>query len=102
MGKQNDLSALERGMVVGARHTRYKGARTATLLGFFNAQPFPHAYQQWFTTQRTSTKLDSTVGSIGVNMCKASQWNAVVKTKGGMQLNIRKVFLTFCTLCFFC
>jgi hypothetical protein len=27
-----------------------------------------HVYQDWSTTQRTSSQLDKTVGSIGVNM----------------------------------
>ncbi|CDQ77046.1 unnamed protein product [Oncorhynchus mykiss] len=30
--------------------------------------PVSHVYQEWPTTQRTSNKLDTTVGSIGVNM----------------------------------
>ncbi|XP_031641308.1 E-selectin-like [Oncorhynchus kisutch] len=33
----------------------------------FHAQQFP-VYQEWSTTQRTSRQLETTVGSIGVNM----------------------------------
>jgi hypothetical protein len=35
MGKTKDVSAFERGMVVGVRRTGMSVTRTATLLGFF-------------------------------------------------------------------
>ena len=35
MGKTKYVSAFERGMAVGARHTSLSVSRTATLLGFF-------------------------------------------------------------------
>jgi hypothetical protein len=41
MGKIKDLSAFERRMVVSARHTGLSVSRTAALLGFTHAQPFP-------------------------------------------------------------
>ena len=41
--------------------------RTATLLGF-SCATVSRVYQEWPTTQRTSSELDTTVGSIGVNM----------------------------------
>jgi hypothetical protein len=62
MGKTKYLSAFERCTVVGARHTAFQKYRTA-----FYAQQFP-VCQKWSTTQRTSSQLDTTVGSIGVNM----------------------------------
>jgi hypothetical protein len=51
---------FERGTLVGAMRTGL--CRTATLLGF------SHLTVQGSTTQMTSSKLDTTVGSIGVNM----------------------------------
>ena len=42
-------------------------SRTALLLGF-SRSTVSHVYQEWSTTQRTSSQLDTTVGSIGVNM----------------------------------
>ena len=42
-------------------------SRTATLLGF-SSSIVSHVYQEWSTTPRTSSQLDITVGSIGVNM----------------------------------
>ena len=49
-----------------------------------------HWYQKLSTTQRKSSQLDTTVGSIGVNMGQHLEgiWKA-------FQLNIRKVFLMF-------
>ncbi|CDQ74375.1 unnamed protein product [Oncorhynchus mykiss] len=60
-------SAFERGMVVGARCTGLSVSRTATLLGFSHRMVSP-VYQEWSTTQRTSSQLDTAVGSNGVNM----------------------------------
>jgi hypothetical protein len=67
-GKTKDLSAFEQGMVVGARHTSLFQELQRCWL-------FPHStvscvYQDW-STQRTSSQLDTTVGSPG----PASLWN---------------------------
>jgi hypothetical protein len=43
------------------------GSRTATLLGFSHST-VSCVYQEWSTTQRTSSQLDTTVWSIGVNI----------------------------------
>ena len=53
MGKTKDLSAFERGMVVGARCAGLSVSRTATLLGF-SRSTVSRVYQGWSTTQRTS------------------------------------------------
>ena len=42
-------------------------SRTVTLLGF-SCSTVSCVYQEWSTTQRTSSQLNTTVGSIGVNM----------------------------------
>ena len=55
-------SAFERGMVVGL-----SVSKTATLLGF-SCSTVSCVYQECSTTQRTSRQLETTVGSIGVNM----------------------------------
>ena len=68
MGKTKDLSAFKWGMVVGARRTGVC-LKTATLLGFSHLA-VSCVYQEWSTTQRTSSQLDTTVGTIGV------VWNA--------------------------
>ena len=60
------LSALEQGMVVDARCTGLSVSRAAMLLGF-SCSTLSRVYQ-WSTTQRTSSQLNTTVGSIGVNM----------------------------------
>ena len=53
-------------MVVGARHTCLSVSRTATLLGF-SSYTVSRVYQELSTIQRTSSQLDTTVGSIVVN-----------------------------------
>jgi hypothetical protein len=63
MGKTKDLNAFEWGMV--ARHTGF--SRTATLLSF-SRSTVSCVNKERFTTQMTSSQLDTTVGSIGVNM----------------------------------
>ena len=65
MGKTQYLSAFERGMVVGTRRTGLSVSRTATLL-VFSRSTVSHVYQEWSTTQRTFSQLDTTVVSIGV------------------------------------
>ena len=67
MGKTKYLSAFEQGMVVGARRTGLSVSRTATLLGF-SCSTVSCVYQEWATTQWTTSQLDTTVGSVGVNM----------------------------------
>jgi hypothetical protein len=70
--RQKDLSALERAMVVGVRHTGLSVSKTAMLLGF------------------------STLNSF---LCVSRM---VHQPKGiwpkGVQLNIRNLILMFCTL----
>ena len=67
MGQTKYLSPFEQGIVVGARHTGLSVSRTATLLGF-SLSTVSCVYQEWSSTQRTSIKLDTTVGSIGVDI----------------------------------
>ena len=67
MGKTKYVSACEQDMVVGARRTGLIVSRTATLLGFSHST-VSRVYQEWSTTIRTSSQLDTTVGSIRVNM----------------------------------
>ena len=63
-------------------------------------------YQEWSTTQRTSSQLDTTVGSVGVNVVQhpigtlSKACSAHALTNSGcsertkvVQVNIRKVFL---------
>jgi hypothetical protein len=65
MGKTKDLGAFEWGVVVGARRTGLSVSRTGTLLGF-SCSTVSCVYQEWSTTQRISSQLDTNVGSIGV------------------------------------
>jgi hypothetical protein len=67
MGKTIYLSAFERGTVVGARRTGFRGSRTAKLLGF-SRSTVSRVYQECYTTQSTSSQLDTTLGTNGVNM----------------------------------
>ena len=57
MGNTKYLSAFEQGMVVGARRT-----------GFCQELQRCWVFQEWSTTQRTSSQLNTTVGSIEVHM----------------------------------
>ena len=69
-GETTSLSAFERGRIVGDDsrcQMHLFVSRTATLLGF-SRSTVSCLYQEWSTTQRTSSQLDTTVGSIGVNM----------------------------------
>jgi hypothetical protein len=97
-------------MVVGVRHTGLSVSRTASLLGF-SWSTVSHAYQEWSTTQRTSSQLtqlwealESTWASIPVKCFRhlvqsmPRRIEAVLRAKAGVQLNIRKVFLMFGTL----
>jgi hypothetical protein len=67
MGKTKYLSALEQVMVAGARFTGLRVSGTATLPGF-SRSTVSCVYQEWCTTQRTYSQLDTNVRSIGVNM----------------------------------
>ena len=88
-------------------------SRTATQLDF-SRSTVSCVYQEWSTTQRTSRQLDTTVGSIVVNMSqdpRGTLWHLVdamllqieagLRAKRGVELHIRKVFLMFCTLSVF-
>ena len=48
MGKTQDLSAFEQGMVLGAKHTGLSVSRIATLLGF-SSSTVSRVYQEWST-----------------------------------------------------
>ena len=63
MGKTKDVSAFERGMVVGAMPSSLSVSRTAILL-LVSCSTVSCVYQEWSTTQRTSSQLDTTVGNI--------------------------------------
>jgi hypothetical protein len=65
--KTKYLSVFEQGMVVGARRTDLRVSRTASPLGFSRSTVSPVCHE-WSSTQRTSSQLDTTVGSTGVNM----------------------------------
>jgi hypothetical protein len=62
---QDKKNAFEQGMLVGARCTSLCNA--ATLLDF-SRSTVSCVYQEWSITQMTFSQLDTTVGSIGVNM----------------------------------
>jgi hypothetical protein len=101
-------------MVVCARCTGLSVLRTATLLRFLHSTA-SHVCQEWSTTQGRSSQLDTTLGSFGVNMgqhpcgtlstpCRIhvpTNWGSS-KGQRGVQLNIRKVLLLFCTLSVCC
>ena len=112
MGKTKDLSAFERGMVVGARHT---GLCQELQRCWVFHSTVSRVYQEQSTTQRTSDQLETTVGSIGVNMgqhprgtllapCRvhSRQIEAILRAKGEEQINIRKAILMFCPLSVYC
>ena len=61
-----DLSAFERGMVLGTRRIGLCVSRTLLLLGF-SCSTVSHASQEWSTTKGYPANL-TTVGSIGVNI----------------------------------
>ena len=64
---RQNIAVFEWGMVLGDRRTGLGVSRTATLLGFSTVS---FVYQEWSTTQRTSSQLHTTVGSIRVNICQ--------------------------------
>jgi hypothetical protein len=67
MVKIKYLSAFEQGTVEGARHTSLGVSRTAALLDY-SRSTISCVYQAWSTTQSTPSQLDTTVGSIEVNI----------------------------------
>jgi hypothetical protein len=79
--------AFEQGMV-DARRTSLSVSITATLLGF-SSSTVSCVYQEWSTTQRTSSQLDTTVGSIGVNM--GQHHFGTFDTLQSMQNKLRKL-----------
>ena len=83
MGKKKNIEVPLMGMVVGARCTGLSVSRTAMLLGFSHST-VSCVSQEWPTTQRTSRQLDTTVGSIGVDMGQhPCGIEAVLRAKGG-------------------
>ncbi len=55
MGKKNDLSDLDRGMIVGARRAGLSVSVTADLLGFSHST-FSRFYSEWCQKQKTSSE----------------------------------------------
>ena len=75
----------------------------------FPSSTVSHVYQDWSTTQRTSSQLDTTVGSIGVKMgqhscgtlstpCRVHALTNWCCSEG----NVRKMSLMFCTFSVYC
>ena len=108
MGKTTNLSAFGTGYGSRCQTHRFE-SRTATLLGF-SSSTVSSMYQEWSSTRRTSNQLDTTMGSIRVNVsqhprgklstfCRVrapTNWGC---SEGkGLHLNIRKVFLMFSSL----
>ena len=110
-GKTKDLSAFERGMVVGAGTPVWVCQELQRCWVFLHTQDVSRmVYQEWSTTQMTSSQLDTTVGSIGVSMGQhvcgilsiplspcPGQFRLFWMWKG-VQLHIRKVCLMFGTV----
>ena len=75
-------------------------SRTATRLGFTHSK-VSHVYQELSTTQRTSSQIDTTVGSFGVNMgwhpCRMLSTPCRVHSPVNWKLS-----LMFCTLSVCC
>jgi hypothetical protein len=111
MVKTQALSAFERGMVVGARRSRFV-LRTANTPRFFTLNSFS-VYHERPTAQRTFQPIWHNCGKHWSRHGPASLWNAFehlaeshATTNWGCsegqkeaQLNVRKVFLMFCPLC---
>ena len=111
MGKIIDLSAFERGTVVGARRTGL--CQELQCCWVFHAQHFPVCIKngpppkghQVNLTQR-STWASITVERfrhlvecrLSPNWVQAQTYWGCSESKKGVQLNIRKVFLMWCTL----
>ena len=74
MSKTKYVCAFEQIMVVGARRTGLCQG-IAILLGF-SRSTVSRVYQEWSVTQRTSSQLDTTVGSIGVSSLYLPGWLA--------------------------
>ena len=76
-------------------------SRTATLLEF-SQSTVSRVNQKWSTTQMTYSQLDTTVGSIGVNMgqqpCVTLSTPYRVLARRIEAVLRQKVFLMFCTL----
>jgi hypothetical protein len=98
MCKTKYLSALE---LVRCQAHRFL-LRTATLLGF-SRSTISCVYQEWSTIQRSSSQLDTTMGSIGFNtgqhpcgtlssLCH-DELRLFWGQQGRVQLNIRNVLL---------
>ena len=62
MGKTKDVSAFERGHGSRCQEHRFV-SRTASLVDF-SRSTVSCVYQEWATTQRTSSQLDTTLGGL--------------------------------------
>jgi hypothetical protein len=108
MGKTKCLSAFERGMCSRCQAHWFEYVKNCNSAGFFMLISFP-LYQEWSTTQRTPKRqLDKTVGvKMGQHPCgmlltpcrvHAQTELRLFWGQKGVEVDITKVFLMFCTL----
>ena len=107
MGKTKYWVTFERVMVVGARRSGLC-VKNCNAAGFFTLDSFPCVSRMvHHPNDILYSQLDATVGSIGVNMGQHPCGTLLTPCPNELrmfwgqkveQLNIRKVFLMFCTL----